>query len=99
MSLNLAPDASSQTMSSLEIAEATGKRHKHVMADIRKMLNEMEKQPDEFSSDWTDARGRKQKLFALDRFHTEVLVTGYDVKRWATVIRCGYGLESAAPTR
>lgn len=28
-------------MSSLEIAEITGKNHKHVLRDIRKMLNEI----------------------------------------------------------
>lgn len=29
-------------MSSLEVAEITGKRHDHVLRDIRKMLNELE---------------------------------------------------------
>ena len=30
-----------RTMTSREIAELTGKRHDHVMADIRKMLDEL----------------------------------------------------------
>ena len=29
------------TMSSLEVAKLTKKEHKHVLADIRKMLNEL----------------------------------------------------------
>jgi phage regulator Rha-like protein len=37
-------------MSSLEIAGLTGKAHKHVLADIRKMLAELGYQRAEFSA-------------------------------------------------
>ncbi|NNC26011.1 Rha family transcriptional regulator [Salinisphaera sp. USBA-960] len=85
-------------MSSLEIAELTGKRHKHVMTDVRKMLTELENQPDEFSSDWTDARGRKQKHFVLDHDHTMCLVSGYKVQLRMAVIQRLRALESGEVT-
>ena len=46
------------TMSSREIAELTGKQHKNVLADIDKMLNELEIQSAEFSADYHDDKGR-----------------------------------------
>ncbi|MGD7309351.1 Rha family transcriptional regulator, partial [Ralstonia pseudosolanacearum] len=45
-----------QTMSSREIAELTGKEHKNVLADIRKMLSEI--QSAEKSADYKDSKGR-----------------------------------------
>lgn len=81
-------------MSSREIAELTGKQHKHVMADIRNMLELLEVQPADFSARYRDAKGEMRECFDLDRYHTEVLVTGYDVKRRAAVIKRWYDLES-----
>lgn len=40
--MQLATIGSSQTMSSLEIAALTGKEHKEVLRDLRKILNEAE---------------------------------------------------------
>ncbi|MFG1362124.1 Rha family transcriptional regulator [Xanthobacter versatilis] len=45
-------------MSSLEIAELTGKDHKHVLADIRNMLMELGKISAEFSANVPDSYGR-----------------------------------------
>lgn len=84
----------SMTMSSREIAELTGKQHKDVMADIRNMCDQLGIQSAEFSADYIDGRGRTQPCYQLDRYHTEVLVTGYDVKRRAAVIKRWYDLES-----
>lgn len=84
----------SVTMSSREIAELTGKQHKHVMADIQTMCDQLEIQSADFLADYIDGRGRKQPCYQLDRYHTEVLVTGYDVKRRAAVIKRWYDLES-----
>ena len=82
------------TMSSLEIAELTGKQHKDVMADIRNMCEQLGIQSADFSADYKDSRGRVQPCYKLDRYHTEVLVTGYDVKRRASVIKRWYDLET-----
>lgn len=45
------------TMSSLEIAGLTGKAHKHVLVDVRKMLLALGRQPAEFSARYLDAKG------------------------------------------
>ncbi|MDT8894213.1 phage regulatory protein/antirepressor Ant [Halomonas sp. I1] len=82
------------TMSSREIAELTGKLHKNVMADIRSMCDQLGIDSAEFSAQYRDGSGRILACFELDRYHTEVLVTGYDVKRRAAVIRRWYDLES-----
>lgn len=93
--MTLMPDTNTNTtMSSKVISELTGKQHKDVMADIRTMCEQLNIQSAEFSADYQDSRGRKQPCFLLDRYHTEVLVTGYDVKRRAAVIKRWYDLES-----
>jgi phage antirepressor YoqD-like protein len=84
------------TMTSREIAELTGKRHGDVIRDIRSMIDEMEDDADlRHVVDVKDPRGYTAE-FLLDRFHTEVLVTGYDVKRRAAVIKRWFDLETSA---
>ncbi|HHR5813914.1 TPA: Rha family transcriptional regulator, partial [Providencia alcalifaciens] len=48
------------TMSSREISELTGKRHDNVMADIRKMLVEI--QSPEKLGDYIDSKNRTQQM-------------------------------------
>ena len=99
--MNLTTTNTSATMSSREIAELTGKRHSHVIRDIRDMVDRL--YPDSPKMDRLDFKGvfeeRREdngqtKNVHLDRYHTEVLVTGYDVKRRAAVIKRWYELES-----
>lgn len=82
------------TMSSREIAELTGKQHQHVKRDIQKMFEALDIDASSFGRTYSDAQGREQHEYLLDRYHTEVLVTGYDVKRRAAVIKRWYDLES-----
>ena len=112
------------TMSSREIAELTGKKHSHVLRDIRAMIPAVydvsrgldirsyrwaDASPDDLSRhlDRVDCKGimvetrednGQIKAIHLDRYHTEVLVTGYDVRRRAAVIRRWYDLESGQAT-
>jgi phage regulator Rha-like protein len=51
------------TMSSLEIAELTGKEHRDVLYDIRNMLIELDYLAAEFSSTRIDSRGKSQPIF------------------------------------
>jgi phage regulator Rha-like protein len=83
-----------KTMSSREIAELTGKQHKDVMRDIRNMCEQMEIDSAQFCAQYKDPTGRALPCFNLDRYHTEVLVTGYDVKRRAAVIKRWHDLET-----
>lgn len=82
------------TMSSREIADLTGKRHNNVIRDIRAMFDQLGDDANlSHLREEKDARGYTA-CFHLDRYHTEVLVTGYDVKRRAAVIKRWYDLET-----
>ncbi len=81
--------AKAQTMTSREIAELTGKRHDHVLTDIRKMLEDLGLSSPDFSGEYKDATGRTLPCFHLDEDLSLTLVSGYSaplrykvVKRW-----------------
>jgi anti-repressor protein len=76
-------------MSSREIAELTGKQHKHVLEDTRKMLTGLDLHSADFSAQYTDSTGRSLPCFNLPKDLTITLVSGYNVqmryaitKRW-----------------
>ncbi|MCO7039592.1 phage regulatory protein/antirepressor Ant [Pseudomonas carnis] len=81
------------TMSSREIAELTGKRHDHVMRDIRNMLSELQITDPKFGGTYLDGSGRSMPCFHLDRELTETLVTGYSIPLRHRVIRRLHELE------
>lgn len=83
------------TMSSLEIAELTGKRHDHVVRDIRVMLKELELDIPKFGDTYKDTANRNQKMFKLDKELTMTLITGYSIKLRHTVIKRLDELEQA----
>ncbi len=85
-----------QTMSSREIAELTGKDHKNVIRDIRAMLDELEKDGSDLSHQYReekDARGYTS-CFHLDRELTDCLLTGYSVSARRRVIKRWHELEA-----
>ena len=87
-------DTNKLTMSSLEIAELTGKRHDHVMADIRKMLGDLELQYPDFSGHYKDGRGRTQDCFNLPKRESLILVSGYSAVLRARIIDRWQQLEN-----
>ena len=102
---NLSQVVNVQTMSSLEIAELTGKQHKNVLADIRKMLTELEEEPAEilagdknqqfkFQSAYLDAKGEPRVCFQLPKRECLILVSGYNVKMRAAIIDRWQELET-----
>lgn len=83
-----------RTMSSVEIAELTGKLHKNVLADIRSMLAELEIDSADFSAQYKDSTGRFLPCFNLDREMTDTLLTGYSAKMRLAVVRRWRELEA-----
>ena len=77
------------TMSSLEIAELTGKRHDHVMVDIGKMLSDLGKAAPDFAGtafyEVNNAK-RERKIYNLPKRETLILVSGYSVAMRARII-------------
>ena len=77
------------TMSSIEIAELTGKQHKDVIRDIRNMLNQLEIHSAQFCAQYKDSTGRSLPMFNLPKDETICLIAGYNaqvrmriIKRW-----------------
>lgn len=95
---NIITAGKSLTMSSREIAELTGKQHKHVIRDVRAMLEELEKDgPVLGHHEERDARGYTT-AFQLNRELTETLITGYSIKLRHKVILRLHELEQMAST-
>lgn len=83
-----------QTMSSLEVAELTGKRHDNVMRDISNLIREKAIGNLNFEDSWyTSKQNKKLSMYKLDFQATMVLVTGYDAKKRAAVIERWIALE------
>ncbi|MBD2816564.1 phage regulatory protein/antirepressor Ant [Xenorhabdus sp. Flor] len=109
----LAPATQAVTMSSREIAELTGKNHADVCRDIRSMLSALYSGEDRdyirkadllyltnqgVECIQYDSSNPNAWEYLFNRRHTEILVTGYDVKRRAAVIDRWFALESS-PTQ
>ncbi|WP_413038119.1 Rha family transcriptional regulator [Pseudomonas coronafaciens] len=80
-------------MSSLEIAELTGKRHPDVKRDIQSMTSELQEDVSIFARIYLDSMNRQQTEYLLDREHTECLLTGYSAKMRMAVIKRWHELE------
>ena len=95
-------------MSSLEIADITGKQHKNVLRDIQKMLTEIGSNLSQCQFVETQARdsyGRLQPLTILDKELTFTLLSRYSftlshliVKRWLSLEASGFERISVQAT-
>ncbi|MCZ2159310.1 Rha family transcriptional regulator, partial [Bartonella sp. 220] len=78
-----------QTMSSREIAELCGKEHKHIMRDIRQMLEELNGSkfgPVDFSGTYVDSKGEHRPCYYLPKRECLILVSGYSTTLRAKII-------------
>ena len=83
------------TMSSLEIAELTGKQHKHVLTDTRNMLNSLNIDSAVFTAQYKDSTGRSLPMFNLPKDETLCLVSGYSPQMRMAIIKRWQELEEA----
>jgi hypothetical protein len=86
------------TMSSLEVAELTGKLHKNVVADIRKMLEELGIAAADFSATakvaGPNGSMRAIEIFKLPKRESLILVSGYSTEMRARIIDRWQDLEA-----
>lgn len=85
------------TMSSVEVAELTGKKHQHVMRDIRSMLSGLSTSGPSFAGTYVNQQGKTQPCFNLPKRECLILVSGYSIELRAKIIDRWMELEGAKP--
>lgn len=73
----IGPKGGVLTMSSLEIAEPTGKRHDNLVRDIRELFQQLGITDLSFEGSYKDSTGRTLTCFHLPYDETMALITGY----------------------
>ena len=86
-----------KSMSSLEIAELTGKRHDNVVTDIETMLEELDVYAPDFSGTQTYGNNNTRIVYNLNEELTLTLVSGYNVKMRSAIIKRWQELEANVP--
>jgi phage regulator Rha-like protein len=87
----------SVTMTTIEIAELTGKRHDNVLRDARAIVAQINGLKSEaIETVYTDGRGREKPMLVLDKHLTFTLITGYDSGLRYNVVGRWIELEQAA---
>ncbi len=97
LTLTNAHAAAPLTMSSLEIAELTGKEHFHIIRDIRSMLEALGITESSFGCSYKDTTGRTLPAFNLPKDLTTTLVTGYSIPLRHRVVTRWMELEAVKP--
>jgi hypothetical protein len=83
-------------MSTVEIAELTGKRHDNVLRDAETMLAALKKDRLSFEHIFFDAYGRPQPCLNLPKLECLTLVTGYSVELRYRIVGRWIRLEAEA---
>jgi len=83
-------------LTSLEIAKLIKKRHKHVIRDIEKLLDQLEIDRSKFGEIYLDTYGREQKCYRLPIKLTHNLILGYSAKMRQDVLDYIEQLENKA---
>lgn len=86
---------SKSTMSSLEIAELTGKRHDAILRDIRNLLSQGVNAHNFVEVEYLDKKGEARPSFNLTKKGCLILASGYDAKLREKIIDRWEQLETA----
>ena len=73
--MNIVNFGTERTMTSREIADLIGKKHKHVLAEIEEMLYELCISPTDFAVALPDSHGQMKPCFQLPKRETLILLT------------------------
>lgn len=85
-----------ETISSVQIAEITGKQHSNVMRDIRNIVEQLQNEG-EFRfelAEYADTQGKKRPMYLLTKKDSLLLASGYDVVLRAKIINRWEELET-----
>lgn len=88
---------STLVMSSLEVAELTGKEHKNVTRDIRVMLDDLEITQLSFERSYKDSTGRTLPMFNLPNDLSITFVSGYSAPMRFAIVKRWMELEAQEP--
>ncbi|MGE8646219.1 Rha family transcriptional regulator [Acinetobacter vivianii] len=95
--ISLPSSATVQTMSTREIAELTGKEHRHVKRDTEVMLCQLNLPVKGYAQIWTHPQnGQDYEEYLLDKELTTCLVSGYNVQLRLAIIKRWTELEQQA---
>jgi Rha family phage regulatory protein len=81
-------------MSSLEIADITGKQHAHVMRDIRTLIEQGVNESNFGLVDYTDKKGEKRSMYNLTKKGCLILASGYNAVLREKIINRWEALET-----
>ena len=87
-----------QTMSSLQIAELTGKKHHHVVRDIRRLLKQGVDETNFGLVDYIDTKGELRPCFNLTKKGCLILASGYNALLRESIINRWEELETEKRT-
>jgi len=88
------PSKGIPTISSLQIAEITGKNHADVMRDIRSTLEQAEIGLSKFASSYRNSQNKEQPCYNLPRRECDLVISGYSVKYRLAIIDRWQELEA-----
>jgi phage regulator Rha-like protein len=88
--------AADLTMSSVEIAELTGKQHGHVLRDLREPEKQGVIDLSKFGAIEKDSQKRDRTLYRLPKRETLILTSGYSAVQRAAIINRWLALEGEA---
>ena len=96
--MNIVNFGTERTMTSREIADLIGKKHKHVLAEIEEMLYELCISPTDFAVALPDSHGQMKPCFNLPKRETLILVSGYSIPMRARIVDRWEALETGKAT-